>query len=167
MAAAVAILAVAATSLRRLGADERGVLRAPSGSSRVVGPGLVLVVPGYHRLRRVDMSTRVVDPLVAIGASCDGVRVRLVGVATFQVADPRAASVHPDAVHRVAAALEAALARQLRRHPVDEVGVRLGDVAARARREIADTAARHGVVVRALDVHQAEAVLIAPPLTSP
>jgi regulator of protease activity HflC (stomatin/prohibitin superfamily) len=89
--ALVVILALA--SLRVLREYERGVVFLLGRFQRVMGPGLIVVVPGIQQMVRVDLRTVVLDVPSQDVISRDNVSVKVNAVVYFRVVDPQLAII--------------------------------------------------------------------------
>jgi regulator of protease activity HflC (stomatin/prohibitin superfamily) len=109
-----AVVAAAITTVRVIPESHRGVVRRWGRTSRVVGPGPVLLLPGVERITRVRVTPVRIDPLVVSATTMDGVEVRLEGSALCRITDPcTAARAVPDAFTAAAERIEHALRRAI------------------------------------------------------
>ena len=80
-------------SLRVLREYERGVVFLLGRFQRVMGPGLIIVVPGVQQMVRVDLRTVVHDVPSQDVISRDNVSVKVNAVLYFRVVDPERAII--------------------------------------------------------------------------
>jgi regulator of protease activity HflC (stomatin/prohibitin superfamily) len=118
--ALLVILAVA--SLRVLREYERGVVFLLGRFQGVMGPGLILVVPGIQQMVRVDLRTLVLDVPSQDVISSDNVSVKVNAVVYFRVVDPQLAIIqvanYLDATSQLA---QTTLRSVLGKHELDEM----------------------------------------------
>jgi regulator of protease activity HflC (stomatin/prohibitin superfamily) len=118
--ALLVILAVA--SLRVLREYERGVVFLLGRFQGVMGPGLILVVPGIQQMVRVDLRTLVLDVPSQDVISRDNVSVKVNAVVYFRVVDPQLAIIqvanYLDATSQLA---QTTLRSVLGKHELDEM----------------------------------------------
>ena len=88
----LAILLIFA-SLRILREYERGVVFLLGRFQRVMGPGLIVVVPGIQQMVRVDLRTVVFDVPPQDVITRDNVSVKVNAVVYFRVVDPQRAII--------------------------------------------------------------------------
>jgi regulator of protease activity HflC (stomatin/prohibitin superfamily) len=93
VAIVVAVLAVAASSIRVLREYERGVVFRLGRLMKEKGPGLILLIPGIDRMVRVDLRTVVLDIPPQDLITRDNVSARVNAVAYFRVVDAASAVV--------------------------------------------------------------------------
>jgi len=86
-------LVLVAWSLRVLREYERGVVFLLGRFQRVMGPGLIIVVPGIQQMVRVDLRTVVHDVPSQDVISRDNVSVKVNAVLYFRVVDPERAII--------------------------------------------------------------------------
>jgi len=89
------ILAVVllASSLRVLREYERGVVFLLGRFQRVMGPGLIVVIPGIQQMVRVDLRIVVLDVPPQDVITRDNVSVKVNAVVYFRVVDPQLAII--------------------------------------------------------------------------
>ena len=89
------ILAVVllASSLRVLREYERGVVFLLGRFQRVMGPGLIVVIPGIQQMVRVDLRTVVMDVPPQDVITRDNVSVKVNAVVYFRVVEPQLAII--------------------------------------------------------------------------
>ena len=80
-------------SLRILREYERGVVFLLGRFQRVMGPGLIVVVPGIQQMVRVDLRTVVFDVPPQDVITRDNVSVKVNAVVYFRVVDPQRAII--------------------------------------------------------------------------
>ena len=118
--ALVIILALA--SLRVLREYERGVVFLLGRFQGVMGPGLIIVVPGIQQMVRVDLRTLVLDVPSQDVISRDNVSVKVNAVVYFRVVDPQRAIIqvanYLDATSQLA---QTTLRSVLGKHELDEM----------------------------------------------
>jgi len=89
----LAIVAIAAYSIRILREYERGVVFLLGRFWKVKGPGLVIIVPFIQQMVRMDLRTRVLDVPPQDVISKDNVSVKVNAVVYFRVLDPEKAVI--------------------------------------------------------------------------
>jgi len=104
----ICLLGLLATSVRAVPADQLAVVRRFGQVVRVAGPGVLMHLPGLHRVTLVPRLP-VHCPLVVAALTRDGVRVHLIATAICRIVDP-ARSGGPDPLGSAALAVENALA---------------------------------------------------------
>jgi regulator of protease activity HflC (stomatin/prohibitin superfamily) len=101
---------IAVLGLRLVPSGHIGLVIRAGRVVRTRAPGLVPVLPGVERLEVVSRHAQEIDPLVTTALTLDGVEVRLVASALWEVTDPEAAAAAtPDARAAVADAIDRAL----------------------------------------------------------
>ena len=80
-------------ALRVLREYERGVVFLLGRFQRVMGPGLIIVVPGIQQMVRVDLRTVVLDVPPQDVITRDNVSVKVNAVVYFRVVDPQLAII--------------------------------------------------------------------------
>jgi len=118
--ALVVLLALA--SLRILREYERGVVFLLGRFQGVMGPGLIIIVPGIQQMVRVDLRTVVLDVPTQDVISRDNVSVKVNAVVYFRVVDPQLAIIQVanflDATSQLA---QTTLRSVLGKHELDEM----------------------------------------------
>jgi regulator of protease activity HflC (stomatin/prohibitin superfamily) len=116
------IIILAVGSLRVLREYERGVVFLLGRFQGVMGPGLILVVPGIQQMVRVDLRTLVLDVPSQDVISRDNVSVKVNAVVYFRVVDPQLAIIqvanYLDATSQLA---QTTLRSVLGKHELDEM----------------------------------------------
>jgi len=109
-------------SLRVLREYERGVVFLLGRFQGVMGPGLIIVVPGIQQMVRVDLRTLVLDVPSQDVISRDNVSVKVNAVVYFRVVDPQLAIIqvanYLDATSQLA---QTTLRSVLGKHELDEM----------------------------------------------
>lgn len=110
------------TSLRVLREYERGVVFTLGRFWRVKGPGLILIIPIFQQMARVDLRTLVMDVPSQDVISRDNVSVRVNAVVYFRVVEPKDAIIqvenYLDATSQLA---QTTLRSVLGQHDLDEM----------------------------------------------
>jgi regulator of protease activity HflC (stomatin/prohibitin superfamily) len=101
LGALIVVVALVAYSLRVLREYERAVVFLLGRFQRVMGPGLIVMVPGIQQMVRVDLRIVVLDVPPQDVITRDNVSVKVNAVVYFRVVDPQLAII------RVANFLEA------------------------------------------------------------
>ena len=118
--ALVIVLVVA--SIRILREYERGVVFLLGRFQRVMGPGLIVVIPGIQQMVRVDLRLVVLDVPSQDVISRDNVSVKVNAVVYFRVVDPQLAIIQVanflDATSQLA---QTTLRSVLGKHELDEM----------------------------------------------
>jgi regulator of protease activity HflC (stomatin/prohibitin superfamily) len=154
--AVTVVVLVATAATRVVPESERLVVSRWGRAVRVVGPGLVLRVPGVERWRPVSLAPfHLRMDIVAVAS--DGVPVHVQVAATCRVTDPgRSLLAHPDAYVESQAVIESHVAREVARVEVTQLlGLRLG-LESTLPAELAATTSRFGVEVEDLTISDIE-----------
>ena len=118
---ALAIVLVLA-SLRVLREYERGVVFLLGRFQRVMGPGLIVVVPGIQQMVRVDLRTVVLDVPTQDVISRDNVSVKVNAVVYFRVMDPQKAIIQvANFLEATSQLAQTTLRSVLGKHELDEM----------------------------------------------
>ena len=116
------LIILALGSLRVLREYERGVVFLLGRFQGVMGPGLIIVVPGIQQMVRVDLRTLVLDVPSQDVISRDNVSVKVNAVVYFRVVDPQRAIIqvanYLDATSQLA---QTTLRSVLGKHELDEM----------------------------------------------
>jgi regulator of protease activity HflC (stomatin/prohibitin superfamily) len=116
------IIVLAIASIRILREYERGVVFLLGRFQRVMGPGLIIVVPGVQQMVRVDLRLVVLDVPSQDVISRDNVSVKVNAVVYFRVVDPQLAIIQVanflDATSQLA---QTTLRSVLGKHELDEM----------------------------------------------
>lgn len=89
----VIILGILLASLRVLREYERGVIFQLGRFWKVKGPGLIIVIPGFQQMVRIDLRTVVVDVPTQDVITRDNVSVQVNAVVYLRVMDPERAVI--------------------------------------------------------------------------
>ncbi|HTQ76424.1 MAG TPA: slipin family protein [Burkholderiales bacterium] len=109
-------------SLRILREYERGVVFLLGRFQRVMGPGLVVVVPGIQQMVRVDLRTVVLDVPSQDVISRDNVSVKVNAVVYFRVVDPERAIIQvANFLEATSQLAQTTLRAVLGKHELDEM----------------------------------------------
>jgi regulator of protease activity HflC (stomatin/prohibitin superfamily) len=101
---------------------ERGVVFFLGRFQRVMGPGLVIVIPGVQKMVRVDLRTLVLDVPSQDVISRDNVSVKVNAVLYFRVIDPEKAIIQVANFHTATNQLaQTTLRSVLGQHDLDEM----------------------------------------------
>ena len=93
LGALVLIIIVLALSIKILREYERAVVFLLGRFQRVMGPGLIVIVPGIQQTVRVDLRTVVFDVPPQDVITRDNVSVKVNAVVYFRVVDPQRAII--------------------------------------------------------------------------
>jgi len=93
LGAVIVVVALVVMSLRVLREYERGVVFLLGRFQRVMGPGLIVIVPGIQQMVRVDLRTVVLDVPPQDVITRDNVSVKVNAVVYFRVVDPQRAII--------------------------------------------------------------------------
>jgi len=93
LGAVIVIVLLAAASVRVLREYERGVVFLLGRFQRVMGPGLIVIVPGVQQMVRVDLRIVVFDVPPQDVITRDNVSVKVNAVVYFRVVDPQLAII--------------------------------------------------------------------------
>ncbi|MBI40766.1 MAG: hypothetical protein CMF59_14300 [Leptospiraceae bacterium] len=119
---AALILALIVLSVRILPEYERGVVFFLGRFQAVKGPGLVLVVPGFQKMIRVDLRIITLDVPSQDVISQDNVTVRVNAVLYFRVVDPEKAIIRVEDYFSATSQLSQTTLRSvLGKHDLDEM----------------------------------------------
>ena len=101
---------------------ERGVVFFLGRFQSVMGPGLIVLIPGVQQLVRVDLRTRVLDVPTQDVISRDNVSVKVNAVIYFRVFDPEKAIVQVEDFQAATSQLaQTTLRSVLGQHELDEM----------------------------------------------
>src|SRR5690606_41521286 len=118
----ILLLLVAVVSLRILREYERGVIFQLGRFWKVKGPGLVIVIPGFQQMVRIDLRTVVIDVPTQDVITRDNVSVQVNAVVYLRVIDPQLAVIqvenYMDATSQLA---QTTLRAILGKHDLDSV----------------------------------------------
>jgi regulator of protease activity HflC (stomatin/prohibitin superfamily) len=116
------IILLALASLRVLREYERGVVFLLGRFQRVMGPGLIVVVPGVQQMVRVDLRTVVLDVPTQDVISRDNVSVKVNAVVYFRVVDPQLAIIQvANFLEATSQLAQTTLRSVLGKHELDEM----------------------------------------------
>jgi len=93
LGALVVVIVLLAASIRVLREYERGVVFLLGRFQRVMGPGLIVIVPGVQQMVRVDLRIVVFDVPPQDVITRDNVSVKVNAVVYFRVVDPQLAII--------------------------------------------------------------------------
>ncbi|MFY9317840.1 MAG: slipin family protein [Burkholderiales bacterium] len=93
LGALVVVIVLLAMSFRVLREYERGVVFLLGRFQRVMGPGLIIIVPGVQQMVRVDLRIVVFDVPPQDVITRDNVSVKVNAVVYFRVVDPQLAII--------------------------------------------------------------------------
>jgi len=93
LGAVIVVVALLAASLRVLREYERGVVFLLGRFQRVMGPGLIIMIPGIQQMVRVDLRIVVFDVPPQDVITRDNVSVKVNAVVYFRVVDPQRAII--------------------------------------------------------------------------
>jgi len=120
VAAAVIVLAYFLIFILR--EYERGVVFFLGRFQRVMGPGLIIMIPGVQQMVRVDLRTRVLDVPTQDVISRDNVSVKVNAVVYFRVLDPEKAILQVEDFFAATSQLaQTTLRSVLGQHDLDEM----------------------------------------------
>ncbi len=101
---------------------ERGVVFFLGRFQKVMGPGLVIIIPGVQKIVRVDLRTVVLDVPSQDVISRDNVSVKVNAVLYFRVIDPEKAIIQVANFHTATSQLaQTTLRSVLGQHELDEI----------------------------------------------
>jgi regulator of protease activity HflC (stomatin/prohibitin superfamily) len=116
------VILLALASLRVLREYERGVVFLLGRFQRVMGPGLIVVVPGVQQMVRVDLRTVVLDVPTQDVISRDNVSVKVNAVVYFRVVDPQLAIIQvANFLEATSQLAQTTLRSVLGKHELDEM----------------------------------------------
>jgi regulator of protease activity HflC (stomatin/prohibitin superfamily) len=119
---------------------ERGVIFALGRFWKVKGPGLILVIPFFQQMARVQLRTVVMDVPSQEVISKDNVSVRVSAVVYFRVMDPQKAIIQIENYYEATSQLaQTSLRSVLGQHELDDM-LANRDALNRSLQEILDTA---------------------------
>jgi regulator of protease activity HflC (stomatin/prohibitin superfamily) len=119
---AVLVLAVVFSAIRILREYERGVVFLLGRFQGVMGPGLILVVPGIQQMVRVDLRTLVLDVPSQDVISRDNVSVKVTAVLYVRVVDPERSVIQvEDFMAATSQRAQTTLRSVLGKHELDEM----------------------------------------------
>jgi len=116
------VLVLAFSSLRVLREYQRGVIFQLGRFWKVKGPGLILVIPVFQQMVRVDLRTLVFDVPSQDVISRDNVSVKVNAVIYFRVIDPQKAIINVEDFFAATSQLaQTTLRSVLGQHELDEM----------------------------------------------
>ena len=119
---AVLLVIVVLASLRVLREYERGVIFQLGRFWKVKGPGLILVIPVFQQMVRIDLRTRVYDVPPQDVISRDNVSVKVNAVMYYRVVDPQRAVIQvEDYMAATGQLAQTTLRSILGQHELDEM----------------------------------------------
>ena len=122
LAAAVAVAALLAASVRILREYERGVVFFLGRFHSVKGPGLILIIPLVQQMVRVDLRTRVFDVPSQDVISRDNVSVQVNAVVYLRVVEPKLAIIQvANFVEATSQLAQTTLRAVLGKHELDQM----------------------------------------------
>ncbi|MGD9952571.1 MAG: slipin family protein [Burkholderiales bacterium] len=118
----VLLIVVVVASIRILREYERGVVFLLGRFQRVMGPGLIIVVPGIQQMVRVDLRLIVLDVPSQDVISRDNVSVKVNAVVYFRVVDPQLAIIQvANFMEATSQLAQTTLRSVLGKHELDEM----------------------------------------------
>jgi regulator of protease activity HflC (stomatin/prohibitin superfamily) len=119
---AVIVLLLIFSAVNILREYERGVIFALGRFWKVKGPGLILVVPFFQQMVRIQMRTVVMDVPSQDVISKDNVSVRVNAVVYFRVVDPQKAVIQVEDYYEATSQLaQTSLRSVLGQHELDDM----------------------------------------------
>jgi regulator of protease activity HflC (stomatin/prohibitin superfamily) len=119
--AAIVVLVVA-SAIKIFREYERGVVFTLGRYTKIVGPGLAVVVPGVQQVVRADLRTLVVDVPTQDVISRDNVSVKVNAVIYYRVVDPQRAIINVENFMEATSQLaQTTLRSVLGKHELDEM----------------------------------------------
>jgi regulator of protease activity HflC (stomatin/prohibitin superfamily) len=118
----VLIIVLVIASIRILREYERGVVFLLGRFQRVMGPGLIIVIPGIQQMVRVDLRLIVLDVPSQDVISRDNVSVKVNAVVYFRVVDPQLAIIQvANFMEATSQLAQTTLRSVLGKHELDEM----------------------------------------------
>ena len=122
IAIAVILVGLAFYTFRILREYERGVIFFLGRFQTVKGPGLIIVIPGFQQIVKVDLRTVVYDVPTQDVISRDNVSVKVSAVIYFRVVDPEKAIINVEDFFEATSQLAQTTLRSiLGQHELDEM----------------------------------------------
>jgi len=122
LGAVIVVVALVVMSLRVLREYERGVVFLLGRFQRVMGPGLIVVIPGIQQMVRVDLRTVVHDVPPQDVITRDNVSVKVNAVLYFRVVDPQLAIIQvANFLEATSQLAQTTLRAVLGKHELDEL----------------------------------------------
>ena len=122
LGALIVVIALIVASLRVLREYERGVVFLLGRFQRVMGPGLIVVIPGIQQMERVDLRIVVFDVPPQDVITRDNVSVKVNAVVYFRVVDPQLAVIQVENFLAATSQLaQTTLRTVLGKHTLDEM----------------------------------------------
>jgi len=119
---AFAVLAIIINAIKILREYERGVIFQLGRFWKVKGPGLIIVIPVFQQIVRVDLRVIVMDVPTQDVISRDNVSVRVNAVVYFRVIDPEKAIIQVEKyLEAVSQLAQTTLRSVLGQHELDEM----------------------------------------------
>jgi len=118
----VLLIVLVVASIRILREYERGVVFLLGRFQRVMGPGLIIVIPGIQQMVRVDLRLIVLDVPSQDVISRDNVSVKVNAVVYFRVVDPQLAIIQvANFMEATSQLAQTTLRSVLGKHELDEM----------------------------------------------
>ncbi len=122
LGAVIVVVALVVMSLRVLREYERGVVFLLGRFQRVMGPGLIVIIPGIQQMVRVDLRTVVHDVPPQDVITRDNVSVKVNAVLYFRVVDPQLAIIQvANFLEATSQLAQTTLRAVLGKHELDEL----------------------------------------------
>lgn len=118
----ILVAALLLMAMRVLREYERGVVFTLGRFTGVKGPGLILLIPGFQKLVKVDLRVQVMDVPSQDVISRDNVSVKVNAVVYFRVMDPERSIIQVEDVRNATSQLaQTTLRSVLGQHELDEM----------------------------------------------
>jgi len=154
---AVILLAILASAIRILREYERGVVFFLGRFQRVMGPGLIIIIPFIQKMVRVDLRVITYDVPPQDIISRDNVTVRVSAVLYFRVVDPERAIIQVeqffDATNQLA---QTTLRSVLGQHDLDEMLSQRDKLNAHIQEILDEQTAAWGIKVTNVEIKQVD-----------
>ena len=151
------LLCTSAVLVKVVGPGEAVVVLRGRRAVRLVLRGVLVAVPGLHRLHRVPLTDMLIDPLVVCAVTADGVPIRALSSAQVRLVDPLQyfSAAADSALDRggftnLAVAIEEGLTRDIARRALRELAHYPGSATADAVRAADRSLAPWGAVLTGL-----------------
>lgn len=150
-ALAVAVLIFVMLAVRKIPVGERGVVDG-FGNKRIVGPGIVMVIPFLEKMKRISVEPFSVSLPPQSVITKDEVPIQLQASVDARVQDPQAAANVRDWRIQLISDLQATLKDRIEDLDFDTMDAIFGDWVASIRKIVSEKSAAFGVQITDLQI---------------
>ena len=150
---AIFVVILLASSFRILREYERGVIFLLGRFWKTKGPGLIVVVPGFQQMERVQLRTIVLDVPTQDVISRDNVSVKVSAVIYFRVVEPERAIIQVENYYEAVSQLaQTTLRSVLGQHELDQMLSERAKLNVEIQKTLADSTAAWGIAVANVEI---------------